>query len=77
MSRNISISDDIYERLAREKGDRSFSELIADLIEPRRTLAEVSGVGVLDPGTYEDVKADIAALSEGTARRFAADDEAA
>ena len=33
MSKNVSISDDVYRRLKREKGDRSFSELIADTLD--------------------------------------------
>lgn len=73
MSKNIAISDDVYERLAREKGDRSFSEVIAELLETRHTLAEVSGTGVLDAETYEAVKADITALSQATTERL--DDE--
>lgn len=73
MSKNISISDEVYERLKREKGDRSFSELIAETLDTRNTLAEVHGVGILDAETYEAVKADITELSQETTRRF--DDE--
>lgn len=73
MSKNISISDDVYERLKREKGDRSFSELIAETLETRNTLTEVHGTGILDTETYEAVKEDIAALSRETTRRL--DDE--
>ncbi|PSQ17039.1 hypothetical protein BRC99_00670, partial [Halobacteriales archaeon QS_7_69_60] len=43
MSRNISISDDIYERLRREKGDRSFSEVIAERLDEGETLSDVTG----------------------------------
>jgi len=43
MSKNISISDDVYRRLKREKGDRSFSELIAEKLENGGTIAEVTG----------------------------------
>jgi predicted CopG family antitoxin len=70
MSKNISISDEIYERLKREKGDRSFSELIEETLETRNRLAEVHGTGILDVETYEAVKADIRGLSQGTTRRF-------
>ena len=70
VSKNIAISDDVYERLKREKGDRSFSELLDDLLEERTTLAEVVGAGVLDEETYESVKDDVAELSQGTVRRL-------
>jgi len=73
VSKNISISDDVYERLKREKGDRSFSELIEDTLETRNRLTEVHGTGILDVETYEAVKYDIEGLSEGTTRRL--DDE--
>jgi predicted CopG family antitoxin len=74
MSKNIAISDDVYERLTREKGDRSFSEVIDELLETQQTLAEVSGAGILDQETYDAVKDDIARLSHTTTQRL--DDEA-
>lgn len=70
MSKNIAISDDVYERLKREKGDRSFSELLAETLDNRTRLADVSGAGVVVPETHEDVKADIAELSQGTFERL-------
>lgn len=73
MSKNIAISDDVYERLTREKGDRSFSEVIDELLETQQTLAEVSGAGVLDQETYDAVKDDIGRLSHTTTQRL--DDE--
>lgn len=66
MSKNISISDDVYRELKREKGDRSFSEVIRDHLEERRQLADVTGAGVLDRETYDAVKEDIGQLSRGT-----------
>jgi predicted CopG family antitoxin len=74
MSKNISISDEVYERLKREKGDRSFSELIEDTLETRNRLTEVHGTGILDAETYEAVKADIRELSQGTTRRLEDED---
>jgi len=73
MSKNISISDDVYRKLKREKGDRSFSEVIRDSLEAGTRLADVTGAGVLDPETQEDVKSDIEELSQGTLSRL--DDE--
>nr|WP_276253069.1 antitoxin VapB family protein [Halovivax sp. TS33] len=40
MSKNIAISDDVYRELKREKGDRSFSDVIRKHLEERRKLAE-------------------------------------
>jgi len=73
VSKNIAISDEVYRRLKREKGDRSFSEVILATLEEGSTLTDVTGAGILDSGTYDDVKADIEELSEGTLRRL--DDE--
>ncbi|QSG01317.1 antitoxin VapB family protein [Natranaeroarchaeum sulfidigenes] len=73
MSKNISISDDVYRELKREKGDRSFSEVIRESIESGTRLADVTGNGVLDPDAHEDVKADIERMSKGTLDRV--DDE--
>lgn len=70
MSKNISISDEVYEKLSREKGDRSFSELIEDRLRSTNRLADVMGQGILDEGTYLDVKRDVAELSEGTLTRL-------
>ena len=70
MSKNISISDDVYRRLKREKGDRSFSELIADTLDEGGQLADVTGQQVLDPETYAEVDAEIERLSDGTLERL-------
>ena len=73
MSKNIAILDDVYRELSREKGDRSFSEVIQDHLEARRQLADVTGAGVLDVETQTAVTADIERLSQGTLSRL--DDE--
>ncbi|MFC6888138.1 antitoxin VapB family protein [Halorubrum trueperi] len=70
MSRNISISDDVYRRLKREKGDRSFSDLIADTLDEGGRLADVTGQQVLDPETYAEVDAEIERLSDSTLDRL-------
>ncbi|WP_159904906.1 antitoxin VapB family protein [Salinirussus salinus] len=69
MSKNISISDEVYRKLKQEKGDRSFSEVIEDRIESGGTLADVAGQGIFDADTYERMKDDIGELSEGTVER--------
>lgn len=73
MSKNISISDDVYRELKREKGDRSFSEVIRDSLEEGTRLADVTGAGVLDAETHEEVKDDVERLSRGPLSRL--DDE--
>lgn len=73
MSKNIAISDDVYRALKREKGDRSFSDVIRDHLEEGQKLADVTGANVLECETYEAVSADIEQLSRGTLSRL--DDE--
>lgn len=74
MSKNIAISDDVYRALKREKGDRSFSDVIRDRLEEGGNLADVTGAGILDPETQEAVKEDIERMSHGSLSR--SDDEA-
>lgn len=70
MSKNIAISDDVYRKLKREKGDRSFSEVIEAKLQRGGRLADVTGQGIFDAGTHEDVKGEIRQLSRGTAQRL-------
>lgn len=70
MSKNIAISDEVYRRLKREKGDRSFSEVIADTLDSGGGLTDVTGQQILDPETYDDVDAEMERLSEGTLNRL-------
>lgn len=55
MSKNISISDDVYRRLKREKGDRSFSEVIADTLDECGALADVTGQQVFTTDTHAEM----------------------
>jgi predicted CopG family antitoxin len=75
MSKNISISDEVYERLKREKGEKSFSEIIAEKLDEQNSLAEVTGQQILDPETAAEIDAEISRLSESTLDRL--DDETA
>ncbi|WP_247731490.1 antitoxin VapB family protein [Halovivax limisalsi] len=73
MSKNIAISDDVYERLKREKGDRSFSEVIEDRLEDGGRLSDVVGAGALDHEAISAASDEIERLSRGTRSRL--DDE--
>ncbi len=70
MSKNIAISDDVYRRLKREKGDRSFSELIEAHLERGGRLEDVTGQQIFDDETYDQVSEEISHLSEGTLERM-------
>lgn len=70
MSKNISISDEVYRKLKREKGDRSFSEVIDDRLDESARIADVAGQGILDTESIESVSEDIEELSEGTLNRL-------
>ena len=70
MPRIITISDDLYRKLVREKGDRSFSEVIDDHLEAGGQLAAVAGQGILDAGTYARLTDDVEMLSSGILERF-------
>lgn len=70
MSKNIAISDEVYRMLKREKGDRSFSEVIEAHIQSGGKLADVTGQEIFDPETIDAVKDDIEGLSSGTLERL-------
>lgn len=70
MSKNIAISDEVYRQLKREKGDRSFSDVIADHLETGRSLEDVTGQGIFAEGSYAAIKDEIRSLSEETIDRL-------
>jgi len=70
VSKNISISDEVYRKLKREKGDRSFSEVIDDRLDESARIADVAGQGILDTESIDSVSDDIEELSEGTLNRL-------
>jgi len=74
MSKNIAISDDVYRRLKREKGDRSFSEVIADKLDGGGEISDVTGQGIFDAETPDTVADEIERLSEGTMDRVTDED---
>ena len=56
MSKNIAISDDVYRRPKREKGDRSFSELIEERLDRGGRLADVTGQNLFGVGTRGGIR---------------------
>lgn len=74
MSKNISISEEVYRRLKREKGDRSFSEIIADRLEAGSRLGDVTGRGVLNRESAAAASREIEQLSQGTLARLVDED---
>ncbi len=75
MSKNIAISDDVYERLKREKGDRSFSEVIAATLDTGGRLMDVTGNRILEPDTVAEIDREIGRLSDRTVDRLDTTDE--
>ncbi len=61
MSKNISISDDVYEWLKEIKGDDSFSSAIRKL-RNRESLEEINGMNILED--WEKTKEEIEKMSE-------------
>lgn len=58
MSKNISVSDDVYEALKRRKRTRSFSETIKEAIEQSGGLSDVVAQGALSEVDLAETKAD-------------------
>lgn len=50
-SKNVSVSDDVYRRLKRERGDRSFGEVVAEKLDDGGEIADVTGQGIFDAET--------------------------
>ncbi len=61
MSKNISISDDVYEWLKKVKGEDRFSSAIRKL-KKRRSLDDINGMNILED--WEDTKREIKEMSE-------------
>ena len=69
MSKNISISDEVYEKLEREKDGKSFSDLIDEKIDSGGNISEVAGSKVLDRETMKNVKDEIREVKETSRRK--------
>lgn len=70
MSKNIAVSDEIYERLKKEKKDKSFSEVIEEKLDSGGKITEVTGSKILDRETMEKVKKEIERGSRGSLERM-------
>jgi predicted CopG family antitoxin len=70
VSKNISVSDDVYEALKRRKQGRSFSETIREAVDASGQIADVVGQGVLPEGVLEGAEDEIQRLSGGTLDRL-------
>jgi predicted CopG family antitoxin len=70
MSKTISIADDVYDWLKREKDrdGKSFSEVIRNLKPRKPRFAECNGAGLTDQ--MSDVQDSIEDASETTKRRL-------
>jgi len=65
MTKTISISDDVYEALVRIKGNRSFSEVIRDLIRKKGNLdVLLIAFGTRSEKDAEDLKKEIKEVEE-------------
>ena len=73
MSTKITISEKVYRRLKREKGDRSFSEVIEENLDSGGTLAKVSGQQLFDAETVDRVSEEIESLSHRAVEHVADD----
>lgn len=70
MSKNIAVSDEIYERLKKEKDGKSFSEVIEEKLDSGEKIVEVAGRKILDRETMEKVKKDVREGSRGSLGRI-------
>ena len=68
--KNIAVSDEIYERLKKEKDGKSFSEVIEEKLDSGEKIVEVAGKNILDRETMEKVKKDIRKGSHGSLERI-------
>lgn len=69
MSKNIAISNEVYEKLKREKDGKSFSEVIDEKIDSGGKISEVAGTNILDRETLEEVKESVTDGSKGSIKR--------
>ena len=65
MARTISVADDVFEWLKKEKGNRSYSELLREFREEKNSnFSEVAGMNSLGETSFEEVENAIEEASE-------------
>ena len=64
--KRIEVSDEVYRRLDRERGDRRISEAIADALDSGGRLADVTGQQILDPESAVPFEAKTERPGDGT-----------
>ncbi|WP_297506034.1 antitoxin VapB family protein [Thermococcus sp.] len=67
MVKTLTIADDVYEELSRIKGNRSFSEVLRELLREKRGNAHVINriFGILSEEEYKEVKKKLREVEEG------------
>lgn len=67
MARTISVSDDVYEWMKRKKGEKSFSELIRNMVK-ETDFEELQGIGISD--NWDEVEKAVKEGSDNTIERI-------
>lgn len=67
MARTISVSDEVYEKMKRMKKERSFSELIKNMMK-ESNLEELEGIGFSKD--WDKVEEEIEKASDKTADKI-------
>lgn len=70
MSRTISVADDVFEWMKKEKGDRSYSELLRELRERESSLSEINGTRSLEENIEEDIDEAVKQAEESTEEKL-------
>lgn len=70
MSKDISISDDVYDALKRRKRGRSFSETIREAMEQSGGLSDVVGKGAFSEIVIGEAKEEVERRIRGTLERL-------
>lgn len=70
VSKDISVSDDVYEALKRRKRGRSFSETIEEAIEQSSGLSDLVGKGAFTEIGVAEAKQEVQDQTRGTLKRL-------
>lgn len=70
MSRTISVADDVFEWMKKEKGDRSYSELLRELRDRESSISEINGNNSLGEDFEEDIDRAVKQAEESTEEKL-------